>query len=86
MLGTSKYMTMARLLKYSCGLATPIPMGVPQLVDAGWSDLEAEPFPQRRRVDELPSAPCRAVRGELTMDREDQEFRSGTGAVYEPLN
>ena len=45
MLGTSKYMTMTRLLKYSCGLATPILMGIPRLVDAGWSDLGAEPFP-----------------------------------------
>ena len=86
MLSTSKYMTMTRLLKYSCGLATPIPMGVPRLVDAGWSDLGAEPFPPRRRVDELPSAPPRVVRGEPSIEREDQEFRSGTGAVYEPLN
>ena len=45
MLGTAKYMTMTRLLKYSCNLAMPIPMGVPRLVDAGWSDLGGENFP-----------------------------------------
>ena len=61
MLGTAKYMSMTRLLKYSCNLARPIPMGVPRLVDAGWSDLGGENFPVRRRTDVLPSAPHRTV-------------------------
>ena len=86
MLGTSQYMTMTTLLKYSCGLATPIPMGVPRLVDAGWSDLGAKPFPLRRRVDKLPSAPHRVAREEVAINQDDQDLRSGTGAVYEPLN
>ena len=55
-------------------------------MDAGLSDVGAEPFPPRQRVDKLPSAPRGAVRGGPTVDQEDQEFRSGTGAVYEPLN
>ena len=84
MLGTTKYMTMTRLLKYSGGLATPIPMGVPRLIDAGWSDLGAEQYTPRRRVDELPSAPRRAVQADSSLA--DHELRSGTGAVYEPLH
>ena len=50
MLGTAKYMSMTRLLKYSCNLATPIPKGDPRLVDMGWSDLGGESFPTRRRT------------------------------------
>ena len=63
MLGTAKYMTMTRLLKYSCNLAMPIPMGVPWLVDAGWSDLGGENFPVQWRTDELPSAPRPSPKG-----------------------
>ena len=86
MLGNAKYMAMTRLLKYSCNLATPIPMGVPRLVDAGWSDLGGENFPVQRRMDELPTAPRHTVRRDNQMDIADQDSRAGTGAVYEPLN
>ena len=85
MLGTAKYMSMTRLLKYSCNLATPIPMRVPRLVDAGWSDLGSESFPTRRRTDELPSAPHRAIKGDRQMDITELESRAGTGAIYKPL-
>ena len=42
MMGNMKSATRARLLKYSAGLATPVPMGVPRLIDAGWSDVGGE--------------------------------------------
>ena len=42
MLGAGKYLTMVRLLKYTSGLATPIPANMPRLVDSGWSTLGEE--------------------------------------------
>ena len=39
LLGPGKTSTMVRLLRYSSGLASPVPSGVPRLIDAGWTRL-----------------------------------------------
>ena len=44
MLGAGKYNTLVRLLKYTSGLATPIPWNLPRIVDSNWSTLGEEPF------------------------------------------
>ena len=41
-IGSGKYTTTVRLLKYTSGLATPIPANLPRLVDSGWSALGEE--------------------------------------------
>ena len=43
MLGAGKNDTLVRLLKYTSGLATPIPSNLPRLIDSGWSTLGEEP-------------------------------------------
>ena len=43
MLGAGKNDTLVRLLKYTSGLATPIPSNLPRLIDSGWSPVGAEP-------------------------------------------
>ena len=57
MMGSMKNATRARLLKYSAGLATPVPMGVPRLIDAGWSEVGAEWPDQVNRHIAIPNAP-----------------------------
>ena len=61
MMGSMKNATRARLLKYSAGLATPVPMGVPRLIDAGWSDFGAEWPDQVNRHSATPNAPPRSL-------------------------
>merc|ERR1712121_57799 len=39
MIGPQKGAIMARLERYSNGLAAPVPMGLPRLVESGWSRL-----------------------------------------------
>merc|ERR1712121_582761 len=39
MIGPQKGAIMARLVRYSNGLAAPVPMGLPRLVESGWSRL-----------------------------------------------
>ena len=87
-IGSGKYTTTVRLLKYTSGLATPIPANLPRLVDSGWSMLGDETI-TRRNVSRMmrggrarrPEAPPRpASMEDLTTNR------VGTGAVYEPLH
>ena len=87
-IGSGKYTTTVRLLKYTSGLATPIPANLPRLVDSGWSMLGDETI-TRRNVSGMmrnkrarrPEAPPRpASMEDLTTNR------VGTGAVYEPLH
>ena len=61
MMGNMKNATRARLLKYSAGLATPVPMGVPRLIDAGWSDVGADWADQMNRTVAVPNAPPRTL-------------------------
>ena len=75
MMGSMKNATRARLLKYSAGLATPVPMGVPRLIDAGWSDVGAEWPDQVNRPSAIPNAPPRTLPS-ITGDIERQESSS----------
>ena len=43
LLGAGKYGILVRLLKYTSGLATPVPSNLPRLIDSGWSTLGEEP-------------------------------------------
>ena len=61
MMGNMKNATRARLLKYSAGLATPVPMGVPRLINTGWSDVGAEWTDQVLRHSAVPNAPPRSL-------------------------
>ena len=87
-IGSGKYTTTVRLLKYTSGLATPIPANLPRLVDSGWSTFGDETVTMRninRMVrgerGRRPEAPPRpASMEDLTTNR------VGTGAVYEPLH
>ena len=87
-IGSGKYTTTVRLLKYTSGLATAIPANLPRLVDSGWSTLGDETATmkninrmvrgERGRRPEAPPHP--ASMEDLTTNR------VGTGAVYEPLH
>ena len=95
MMGSMKNATRARLLKYSAGLATPVPMGVPRLIDAGWSDVGAEWPDQVNRPSAIPNAPPRtlpSIMGDI--ERQASSSRRSTRsrpakkeneAVYEAL-
>ena len=93
MMGNMKSATRARLLKYSAGLATPVPMGVPRLIDAGWSDVGGDWADQMNRLSAIPNAPPRALPSASgDADRSSSSRRAGDRlankereAVYEAL-
>ena len=80
LLGPGKTSTMVRLLRYSSGLASPVPSGVPRLIDAGWTRLGGR---TRGRA----TAPT--LRRSPSDSDQDAAVhvpsREGTGAVYEAL-
>ena len=87
MIGSGKYTTMLRLLKYTSGLVTLIPANLPRLVDSGWSTL-GEETPTMKNMNRM----MRSGRGRRLeapprpLSMEDLTTnRVGTGAVYEPL-
>ena len=88
MIGSGKYTTMVRLLKYTSGLATPIPANLPRLVDSGWLTL-GEETPTMKNINRMirggrgwgPEPPPRpASMEDLTTNQ------VGTSAVYVPLH
>ena len=95
MMDSMKNATRARLLKYSAGLATPVPMGVPRLIDAGWSDGGAEWPDQVNRHSAIPNGPpCSLPSITGDADRQAAPSRRMTGdrpankereVVYEAL-
>ena len=95
MMSNVKYTTRSRLLKYSAGLATPVPMGVPRLIDAGWSDVGAEWPEQVIRHSAVPNAPPRSLpstsgatgqKGSSSKKTaKDRPTGKKNGAVYEAL-
>ena len=93
MMGNMKSATRARLLKYSAGLATQVPMGVPRLIDAGWSDVGGDWPDQMNRLSAIPNAPPRALPSASgDADRSSSSRRAGDRlankereAVYEAL-